>query len=357
MMRKSAVLALVVIMAASALVLMGASNGYQEVSFADIQHNGTVWQLWPSTCDKKTCKEKFGTYGKDQSIYIKAKLIAVKGKHGNYRLDRAARKRIQREDSYISVVVLAPVYKAELVAIRGGNILVFEYDIDNEDNLCLDGSRNEQERKALKARNGIGLTRPDQPGCGPPTQMLGGETYMHLWHHKSQEWVRYQVDKTKTGITDLDPKLDWGKCIEPKRKARRYDLPVEVYNQCRDLLFMARELTGINWSKDVPISEWDGVKRVDVGRGRVVSVDLDTAVYAVAGKVHERGLLAVLGPERRPVLDLLRIKAGRWPDTEPWIEHRREWEPHTHSLAVDGDGYVLCYYKKCDAEGRPFMPE
>ena len=131
------------------LFTMGASTGTREVNFSEIQaplfQQKVQWDIWPSTCHRNKCDEKLGTFGNDQNIYFKAELRNF----GNYRFDKATARKLKKGPSYISITVSGNVYKAPLIKLISRRILVFKYDVSDEDALC--------------SELGDGLSRPKRP--------------------------------------------------------------------------------------------------------------------------------------------------------------------------------------------------
>ncbi len=341
----------------------------RQVSWQELQRSAK-WEVWADTCTKSICREDVGTFGSDQDIYIKAKLIGVGSDTGNnYQLSKDARRKTKRGESVVTITLDGGYrYGAPLVRILNRNTLVFHFDIDDESAKCGGGTGG----SSLVDTSGIGIQHPggNPSGCAASnySQSLGGERYDRLYDFRSYyssdlrgEFPRFRVNKTITGIT-TDPGIDAGFCeYWPKRKRQSRDIPMDIHTQCSALLRMAQDMTGVDWSPDVPIEHWNGVKREGVGTGLITEVRLgqsysypgDDHIYyhhRIGGRVFGRHLDDAIREHRRLGLHYMTIPQLN-------IDHRREWERHGHALMEDEAGYVVCYSIKCDKDGNPFVPD
>ena len=297
------------------------------------------WKIEASACKSYRCEEKFGTYGLDQDIYFHASLTYLHPQgDGDYKFTKAAVRKMMAEDSYISIAVNNNSYKAKLIRTIKRKILVFHYDISDEDAVCHTVPGGGQ-----KDVHGIGLLTPASVyGCSP-SQKLGGEAYGQLFRDGAGSFGWFKVDKSLTGF-HADPNIDNGLCRKPKRN-RPHDISQDLYRDCSKLLALGSEITGINWSKTIPISDWEGVERED-GMGRIKWVDLAYKQELVGGKVHIDNLNPIVYMAYMPGEDHLDLERLLIPQLG--IEHRKEWTmSEGHNAVLDEEGYVRCYHRKC----------
>ena len=364
-------LILICVVAVGAFASLGAApNGYQEVRFDQIHPSQAAvvdWEIFASTCHTAKCEEKFGVYGNDQDIYIKMRLVKLnRGRsdpnEGNYRLSKAAMNKIKKGPSYVTVNMDGRTYKAPFLKSIKRHTLVFKYDISDDDGVDDGGAWCSGNGRGKKDLDGIGLQDFRSHGCAPSNRahMLGGEYYRQFYADRSSTFPRYKVDKSTTDI-EVNSTLDNGLCKKPKRKPSEGDnsISAAVHYQCSSLLAVGEGINGVNWSEDLPIHKWTGVTR-EVGRGRIVQLDLTSRAYTVTkrGKgVHQGPLMRLVGGRSGGLSDKYPHALDSVLIPQLTIEHRPEWEAHGHSLMADSEGYVRCYYIKCDADGNGFIPE
>ncbi len=114
---------------------------------------------------------------------------------------------------------------------------------------------------------------------------------------------------------------------------------------------MARELKGLAWHPNIPIEHWNGITREGRGHGPLKSAMLGPAWHRISGRIGEWDLRGVVGNGSTNAL----LEEVYLPQMN--ICHNPQWVGHGHSMFVGEDGYVKCYWIKCDAGGQPFEPD